>query len=183
MRRWLTPTLAGALAGLGLAAPAWALVTVSLSTPETTVTVGSTLDVTVMANLSDPIVGFGFDLVFDDTLLSTDGPPVIGLDWVAVPAVDGDGLAGAAFPDGLTGDVLLAVITLQANAVGMSEVAFETTPGDLTEGFAFDPLFSSGFDTIAPVSSLFIQIVPEPASGLLVVLGLIGLAIRSRPRS
>lgn len=177
MKCRLSSALVGALAGVVLAAPAGALVMVSLDVPETTVAVGATFEVTITAEFSDPIVGFGFDLVYDDLLLSQVGVPSIGLDWIGVVAADGDDLAGAAFPVGLAGPgILLATVTLHADAVGISVLSFETTTADLTEGFAFDPDFATGFDALAAVTPLEINIVPEPGTGTLVALGLFGLA-------
>lgn len=181
MLRWI---FAFGLLGLVLASPAGALVTVSFDVSQTTVAVGGTLDVQVLADLSEPIAGWGFDLLFDEGLLSQTGPPTIGLDWMGVPAGDGDGLAGAAFPGGISGDaVLLATITLQADAIGTSVLSFGTTEGDLTEGFVLDPLAGSGFDTMASVAPLFINVIPEPGTGLLVGTGLAGMAASRRSRA
>lgn len=91
-------------------------------------------------------------------------------------APDGDGLAGAVFPAGLTGDLLLATLTFQAIGAGATEVGASATPGDLTEGFPLDP---SGFDADVSFTSARVE-VPEP--GLPVILALAALTQLLRRR-
>jgi hypothetical protein len=94
--------------------------------------------------------------------------------WTAGSA-DGDGLGGVSFPAGLSGVVTLATITLQGDAIGTTALDLAITAGDLTEGFALDPV---GFDADVTLGSGVLNVVPEPAS--LSLLALAGLLIRRR---
>jgi hypothetical protein len=159
------------------AEPASALSSVRFETATPAPTVGATFEVQIIADLSDPIVGWGLDLDFDDSILSMDGAPVIGPAWVGVFAPDGDGLSGLTPDVGISGsDILLATLTFTADALGASALIASVTPGALTEGFALDP---TGFDTIAFTNGL-IEVVPEPSTALLVALGLLMTATRRR---
>jgi len=62
----------------------------------------------------------------------------------------------------------------------MGEVGVEITGGDATEGFAFDPDFATGFDSVALPTPLAITVVPEPGTAALVALGVLGLGARRR---
>ena len=141
---------------------------------------GDTLTVEVRGDLPSPIVGFGFDLLFDPALFVAVGPPTIGSDWAPASTPDGDGLAGLAFPVGVSGsDNLLATVVLQALAPGSTALDIGFTAGDLTEGFARE---GSGFDSVSVVAAL-VTVVPEPGTALLFGLGLAGFAAVRRPGS
>jgi hypothetical protein len=158
------------------AGAASALSTVSLVPSRTTLQRGETFEIGIFADMSDPIIGWGLDLRIDPAHLSQLGAPMIGGSWTGVAGLDGDGLAAAAFPVGLTGSVLLATLSLSADEVGVSVLTLEITDGDATEGFAFDPDFSAGFDSVQLAAPLEITVVPEPGSAGLLALGLVAFA-------
>lgn len=146
---------------------------VRIDPPAQAVGLGSTFSVDIVADIVDPIVGWGLDLTFDSSLVSLVGTPTIGPDWFGAFAPDGDGLAAMAFPNSISGmNVLLATVTFSADAIGSTDLILGITQGDLTEGFALDP---NGF---APVTfqPATVEIIPAPAAFLLgaVGLGLVG---------
>lgn len=155
-----TFSLAGALLIL-LPNTALSLVIVRVELSRDVASVGDSVEVEIRADLSDPIVGWGLDLILDPGVLSVDGPPSIGGAWTGVFAPDGDELAGLAFPTGVSGtDVLLATLHHQVAGVGATTIVPSVTSGDLTEGFALEV---TGFDDIVFEAATFTA-VPEPRS-------------------
>ena len=150
---------------------------VRFDTPERTVGPGDVFTMDILADVGDPLVGWGLDLSFDPSVLSPVDSPAIGPRWFPAFAPDGDGLAGLAFADSVSGaNVLLASVTFSGVTLGETDLMLSTTPGDLTEGFALDP---TGF--AQPVfESAHVFVVPEPGTGLLcaIVLSIIGLPAR-----
>jgi hypothetical protein len=148
--------------------------------PEATeVTYGTTFELYVLGDLSEPIVGFGVDVVWDPALAAQIGEPTVGPSWIGVFAPDGDGLAAVAFPGGVAGfGVLLATLRLEPTALGVLEIDAEITPGDLSEGFA---LVGSGFDDVIFEGTSVQVVVPEPSSVGFVLFG-VALAAAARRR-
>jgi outer membrane protein assembly factor BamB len=184
----LRALLLGALAvgSLALGSDAQALATVRLVLPEDAVIVdgavrvqaGESLSVRVMADLEQPIIGWGLDVETDPLLLGHDST-LVGDPWIAVSAADGDGLAGLASPPGVSGaDVWLADLSYTAMAAGSTQLALAITAGDPTEGFAL--LEIGAFDAVSFGARIEVLVVPEPSTGLLVAAGLLALGARRR---
>jgi len=162
---------------------AHATVTVRFDPPVVTTPVGSTVDVSIYADIPTPVVAWGLDLVIGDGgVASVATPPVIGPSWLAATTADGDGLAGLAFPNSITGsNILLATVSLQAISVGESDLVIQVTPGDPTEGFGLDPI---GFASTSFLPGR-LQVTPEPSTALIcTIAGLVFFSRRSctRPR-
>ncbi len=160
-----------------LGGPARGGLIVRFDTPERTIGLGDVFTIDILADVGDPLVGWGVDLSFDPAILSRVDSPAIGPRWFPASAPDGDGLAGLAFPDSVSGaGVLLASVTFSGVTLGETDLTLSRTPGDLTEGFALDPV---GF--AEPVfESAHVFVVPEPCAGLLgvIALSVIGLGRR-----
>ncbi len=148
----------------------------------TTPTLGALFSVDLVADMTEPVLGWGLDLEYEAAALTPVGTPAIGPLWLGGFASDGDGLAGIAFPSAITGsDILLARLNLLPIRPGLSQISPAITPGDLNEGFPLDPF---GF---APVvfEPATLTIIPEPMTGVslagLVLLWLTGFRSRLRP--
>lgn len=154
-------------------------VAVRFDPPTETRALGEIFTMDIVADIPDPVTGWGLDMTMDDELIASQvGSPAIGPAWAAAFAPDGDELAGLAFPDSVSGtSIILATITFSADAIGFTDLLLGVTPGDLNEGFALDP---SGFADISFEPGR-IQVVPEPASlFLLAALAAPAFAIRRR---
>ena len=173
--------LLGLLLWLSMPASAWAVM-ITLSPSTTDIYVGDVFSVDIMADIavSEPLLGWGLDIGNTSGLLTGTAPPVIGSAWLPVAGLDGDGLAGLAFPFPVVGsDVLLASLSFQATGVGMAELIPAITLGDLTEGFALAP---SGFADVT-FTNLTLNImerpviIPEPGTVLLMLIVLAGMRL------
>lgn len=158
---------------LSIPAASLAAVTVSFQPQDTVIGVGETFSVDLLADMSnDTVLAWGLDVSFDPLVLALTGAPAIGPSWNPVPASDGDGLAGLAFPVPVTGpDVLLATLTFETLAPGLTGLSASATMGDLSEGFA---LLSGGFAQENFIDGS-VNVVPLPATLLLFGSGLAGL--------
>ena len=154
---------------------AWANVTVRFEPASLTVDPGTIFSVAIVADIPQPVVGWGLDLnIQNPAVVSVAAAPSIGPPWVSAYAPDGDGLAALAFPSSVSGTgIVLATISLSAGAVGDTELWISVTPGDLSEGFALDP---TGFDTFT-VQPGHVK-VPEPSTIALLGLAALGVALR-----
>ena len=164
---------------LPLSMPASAgLVTVRFDPPDQTVNVGDTFTIGIVADISDPVVGWGLDVnAVMRNVISPVGAPAIGPLWVPAYTPDGDGLAGLAFSASVSGPgVLLATLTFHADDIGEADLNASVTPGDPWEGFALDP---SGFATLA-FEPGHIIVTPEPAAAIFLGIAALFLARRRR---
>jgi len=165
-------------AGLVCVQAAFANVTVRFDPASTTIPVGSVFTVNILADIPEPVVGWGLDLTIQNpAVLSQTAAPSIGPLWVAAYAPDGDGLAALAFPSSVSGSsVLLGSMSFSADTIGQTALWISTTPGDLNEGFA---LASTGFADLTFESGL-VTVTPEPGS--LALLATATLVFRRRKR-
>ncbi len=137
---------------------------------------GESFTVQLIADLDEPVVGWGLDLSVLGPANLDPGPPAIGPLWTPLAAPDADGLAGQAFPTPISGTgVLLA--TLSFTATGPGSIAFqaEISDGDLSEGFALHPI---GFAEDPVLEGATVTVLPEPAALLLLGLGALALGRR-----
>lgn len=153
-------------------------VTVRFEPADVVVDVGNLLEIAIVADISDPVLGWGLDLaVYDPAILSLVGISAIGHLWIPGTAPDGDGLVGLAFPNSVSGnDILLATLTFSADAIGETDLYTFTTPTDLTEGFPLDP---TGFADVI-FEPGHVTVVPEPLTFWLLAMS--GLAAMKRRR-
>ncbi len=175
-----------------LAAPVWAApVTVSFEPANSVVTVGQSIDINVVADIPDPVVAFGVDLSFTNTLLTLTST-VFGPAWTPVPpppppASDGVGFGAVLTPTfppppppgGISGtDILLFTLTFQGQATGASLLELSATVGDPNEGFL---LAGGGFAEVDFLpGTVNVAPIPLPASGALMIGGLVALFVHRR---
>jgi len=163
---WLIPASSGA-------------VTVSFLPSDSVVALGDTFSVDIVADFTDPVLGWGLDVSFDTSILALNGSPTISPLWTPTFAPDGDGLAALAFSNPVSGTgVLLATLSFDAIDFGTSDLMASVTMGDLSEGF---PLVTGGFDNLTVVAGS-VTAVPIPAAVWLFGSGLIGLIGIARRR-
>jgi hypothetical protein len=160
-----------------LASSANADIIVRFETPDVVVDLGATFDLNIVADIpiTEPVLGWGLDLTIDDpAIVSRLAGQIIGGEWDAGFATDGDGLAGLAPfgfpPTSVSGDgVLLATLTLSADAVGQTDLFLSATAGDFSEGFALE--FPGAFADVTFESGQ-VTVIPAPGAVLLAILGL-----------
>jgi len=160
---------------IALPLKSWAVpITVSLEASSTDVFVGDIFTLNILADIPDPVLGWGLDVNFDSALVNQTMPPVIGPAWFAAVSPDGDGLAGLVFPTPVSGTgILLASLSFEAIDAGTVLFSAGISPLDLNEGF---PLLLQGSFAEVVFNDLAVTInVPEPGTLLLFVVGFIVL--------
>lgn len=144
--------------------------------------------VKIYGSFSEPVISFGFHLDYDSALLNLNQLD-LAPSFKALNSDYAAGVAGLAYPDGVSGDrVLLATARFTAMGTGTTQIGLTVTPGDPTEGFAMLGC-GSGQVTFTPSSLTIIQRepppprppppIPEPSS-VLCLLAAIGLLRRRR---
>jgi hypothetical protein len=132
--------------------------------------VGGELTVNLLADIPDPVLGWGLRVVFDPAVLSIDGT-TIGPEWFAVTFNDPDVFGGLAFPTPISGSgTLLATFMFHTLTSGASVLHASADPLDTTQGF---PLVTGGFASIVSTDgSVQVTQIPELPTSLLIVSGL-----------
>ncbi len=163
-------TLAALVMVLCLASSVRGNIVVGFDTPDVTVSLGDVFALNIVADIDEPVLGWGLDLTIDNSsVLSTVGAPSIGPLWVGAFTPDGDGLVAIAFPDSIVGtDILLATVFFSADVLGETDLFLSADDDGLTEGF---PLDNVGFARIT-FEPGHVTVVPVPAAGALALLGL-----------
>ena len=114
-------------------------VTVHFTAPAATFTAGSTFMLSVSADITDPVLGWGLTPQFDPTLLALDNV-ALGPLWSSAGSA---ALGGLAFPAAVSGNnTLLATLTFHTLQPGPVSLSFGVNPNDATQGFA---LLAGGF--------------------------------------
>lgn len=149
--------------------------TVDVFVESDSVSVGDTFQINIFADINSPILGWGLDLGFDDQVLSLTSVTVDAI-WNAGLAVDGDSLAGLAFPAPISGQsITLAALYFEAIGAGVSALELGITATDFTEGF---PLLPTGFaDYSLANGNVSVSPVPIPAAVWLFSSALLGLVV------
>ncbi len=144
-----------------------AQVDVTLSPSAASFVKGQTFTEVIAADISAPIVGFGFDYTFNTAQLSLTNVAVGPL-WFGAPPPETNGIAGLAFPTPVSGNgVLLATMDFTALSPGTSgSISLFYNYGNLAEGF---PLAVGGYATNN------LPNVPEPAPLPLALVGIVSL--------
>ncbi|MGB9625300.1 MAG: hypothetical protein ACPMAQ_10605, partial [Phycisphaerae bacterium] len=154
------------VAATGVGTASAGMITVDVTPLVSQVTPDQTFDVKITADLTEPLVAFGFHLVFDESLLTLDSvavaPPFKPL---VAPGSPLTSVAGYTFPAvGPADNVLLATATFTAKAAGAPAVGIGTTPGDPSEGFVQHGVSGLSDVTVAP-AVVTVLAPPTPGGG------------------
>jgi hypothetical protein len=162
-------------------------VIVSFDILDSEIYVGDQFSVNLVADIPDPVFGFGLDVNFSDSIIGLVFPPTVGSSWNPIFSLDGDGLAGLAplapfpLPSFVFGSgIVLANFTFDAISAGSTVLEASLTSWDLSEGFSLAfPALPGSFAEVSflntTVSVLDVAPVPEPATLLLLFVGIIAL--------
>jgi hypothetical protein len=125
------------------------------------VQVSQSVTVKIYGHFSQPVISFGFHLDYDSALLNLD-QITLNPTFRALHSDYDAGVAGLAFPDGVSGDrVLLATARFTALGPGTTGIGLSATQADPTEGFAFVGC-GEGDTSFTPSTVTIIQREPPP---------------------
>jgi hypothetical protein len=111
------------------------MILVSSQPAKSSVLVNESFTVEITADITENILGFGLDLLFDPALLVVSDFTIVA-PFLPLRSPDGDHLAGLAYPRDVTGrDVALVTVTFLPLAAGKAEIAVGFTEDDPAEGF------------------------------------------------
>lgn len=97
---------------------------------------GRPLTVEIIADIEDPIIGFGFDWLFDAAFIEPSAFMLSEL-FTAAGGTDSDSIVALAYPDPVVGeDVLLGTLQFDAVSEGDSIVSLHDVTGGRNTGFA-----------------------------------------------
>jgi hypothetical protein len=125
---------------LTLAGPATAdMIFIDMVPSQYEMDIDQSFDLTIKANITKELLGFGFDLMYDNQIFAVENisfPDTM----LPLPTRDGDGLAAMGFSNNRLGelignDVILATITFRKLSEGSSAISVDYTRGDPSEGF------------------------------------------------
>lgn len=180
----IKPLLASAALALSSLAAQAALVSLSAAAPAQ---VGKGVDVLVSVNtpfaglaLDDELLSFGFRLSYDMTQLSFTGFNVAdGWDddsgWLGAGQFGGSSFPGVANQSQAT--LFLGTLHFDVLQAGQSQISLVDDAGNLNHGLGF---LWSGVQPLNATLALSASAIPEPASVLLVGLGLGALCVARR---
>lgn len=170
---------------LALAATHAGAAAITLQASGSTIALGSTFSVAIVADIpqAEEIIGFGFDLVAPGNLSFlgfTAGPGFADDPTYLAPFSDGDGIRGAADGDLLTGGpvsgtgIVLGMLHFRADGLGFASVSLsaDDLAGNFTEGLI--PLSLGLFNFMPPVTAADVEVqaaeLAEPAAAIATVL-------------
>jgi hypothetical protein len=103
------------------------------------VDINETFEVTIQADITRELLGFGFDMMYDENVVQVENvsfPDTV----LPLPTRDGDGLAAVGFNNNRLGeligdDITLATVTFRGITAGVSAISMDYTISDPSEGF------------------------------------------------
>ena len=174
VQRALLGILALSLAAWTPAASATMLVWLDPAAP--TVAVGDTVTVDIKGTFDESVVTWGLDLTVGDPTYAAWINTAIGVDWDVTDTLDHDGLSGMRFATGVAGDVLLATLTFEGLAEGVTTLTLSSGPEE-DEGILLE---MGGLATNVQFAPATLTVVPEPGSLALLGFGALAALLRKR---
>lgn len=166
------------LAMVFAAVPAMSAPVVSLELSDNPVAVGSAFDINVIASgleVTDPVIGFGFDLDYDDSLFVYNGASVSSSFTDNSGAFEDTDVAGSVFPGVSGDDIFLASLSFTPQSAGDFSLGIVSDMYNPNQG-----LFTA-YDKIDMSGDVTVNATPIPGAVWLFASGLAGLAgIRRR---